>query len=129
MKVLIDNGSPTRRLHLYREKWKRPQRRGRGYPAPLAGASAHCGLYRLRRLQRQRTLHGARRYREPGAGDRWRGCDGYVISSPVHYSGNGRLLLKCFLDRFFWAGDHALKPGAAVVSRQTLRRSRPPSSR
>jgi len=43
------------------------------------------------------------------------GCDGYVIGSPVHYSGMAGSL-KCFLDRFFWAGDHALKPGAAVVS-------------
>ena len=43
------------------------------------------------------------------------GCDGYVIGSPVHYAGMAGSL-KCFLDRFFWAGDHALKPGAAVVS-------------
>lgn len=43
------------------------------------------------------------------------GCDAYVFGSPVHYAGiSGDM--KSFMDRFFWAGDHRLKPGAAVVS-------------
>ena len=42
-------------------------------------------------------------------------CDGYVLGSPVHYAGIAGNF-KSFLDRFFWVGGHALKPGAAVVS-------------
>lgn len=43
------------------------------------------------------------------------GCDAYVFGAPVHYAGiPGNM--KSFLDRFFWAGSHRLKPGAAVVS-------------
>ncbi len=43
------------------------------------------------------------------------GSDAYVFGAPVHYAGiPGNM--KSFLDRFFWAGSHRLKPGAAVVS-------------
>ena len=43
------------------------------------------------------------------------GCDAYVFGAPVHYAGIPGDM-KSFLDRFFWAGYHRLKPGAAVVS-------------
>ena len=42
-------------------------------------------------------------------------CDAYVFGSPVHYAGIAGDM-KSFMDRFAWAGDHRLKPAAAVVS-------------
>ena len=42
-------------------------------------------------------------------------CDAYVFGSPVHYAGIAGDM-KSFMDRFAWAGDHRLKPGAAVVT-------------
>lgn len=43
------------------------------------------------------------------------GCDAYILGSPVHFAGIAGDM-KSFLDRFFWAGNHRLKPGTAVVS-------------
>lgn len=43
-------------------------------------------------------------------------ADGLIIASPVYYAGIAGSM-KCFLDRFFYAGNHlANKVGTAVVS-------------
>lgn len=42
-------------------------------------------------------------------------ADAFVFGCPVHYAGIPGSM-KAFMDRFFWAGNHRLKPGAAVVS-------------
>lgn len=46
--------------------------------------------------------------------DKADGADAIILGSPVHYAGIAGNF-KSFLDRFFWAGNFALKPGAAVV--------------
>ena len=54
--------------------------------------------------------------------DKFALSDGLVIGAPVHYSGIAGSM-KCFLDRFFYAGKRSmfhLKPATAVAS---LRRS------
>lgn len=42
-------------------------------------------------------------------------ADAFVFGSPVHYAGISGSM-KSFMDRFFFAAEHKLKPGAAVVS-------------
>ncbi len=53
--------------------------------------------------------------------EKFRGADGIVLASPVHYSGIAGAM-KCFLDRFFYTGskEFYLKVGTVVAS---LRRS------
>ncbi|RZS92889.1 flavodoxin family protein [Cuneatibacter caecimuris] len=42
-------------------------------------------------------------------------ADGFIFGSPVHYAAASGAI-TAFLGRFFYAGDHSYKPGAAVVS-------------
>ena len=116
MKVLLINGSPNERGCTYtalREVEKTLRAEGIDTELfhigvePLSGCTGCNGCYGSSRCIFDDRVNDALDIAD--------GCDAYVFGAPVHYAGIPGDM-KSFLDRFFWAGYHRLKPGAAVVS-------------
>lgn len=116
MKVLLINGSPNEHGCTYtalREVEKTLRAEGIDTELfhigvePLSGCTGCNGCYGSSRCIFDDRVNDALDIAD--------GCDAYVFGAPVHYAGIPGDM-KSFLDRFFWAGYHRLKPGAAVVS-------------
>ena len=116
MKVLLINGSPNEHGCTYtalREVEKTLRAEGidtelfHSGVEPLSGCTGCNGCYGSSRCIFDDRANDALDIAD--------GCDAYVFGAPVHYAGIPGDM-KSFLDRFFWAGYHRLKPGAAVVS-------------
>ena len=116
MKVLLINGSPNEHgctCTALREVEKTLRAEGIDTELfhigvePLPGCTGCNGCYGSSRCIFDDRVNDALDIAE--------GCDAYVFGAPVHYAGIPGDM-KSFLDRFFWAGEHRLKPGAAVVS-------------
>ncbi len=122
MKVLLLNGSPHEQGSTYRalqEAASALQNNGIEtevihISGPLPGCDG-CGVCR--------ETNGRCVYDDQvnACLDAFSRADGLIVGAPVHYSGIAGTM-KCFLDRFFYAGskDFRLKPAAAVA---VLRRS------
>ena len=116
MKVLLINGSPNEHGCTWtalREVEKTLRAEGIDTELfhigvePLSGCTGCNGCYGSSRCIFDDRVNDALEIAE--------GCDAYVFGAPVHFAGIPGDM-KSFLDRFFWAGRHRLKPGAAVVS-------------
>ena len=116
MKDLLINGSPDREGCTYTALCEVEKTlRAEGIDTeifhigvePLPGCSGCCGCEGQGRCIFDDAVYEALEKAET--------ADAYVFGSPVHYAGIAGDM-KSFMDRFFWAGDHTLKPAAAVVS-------------
>lgn len=121
MKVLLINGSPHEHGCTYTALCEVASAlRSEGVESEIlhigTGPVRGCiGCGGCARSGQHRCVFGDDRVNE--ALDKMRGCDGLIVSSPVHYASAGGSITS-FLDRMFYAGSSEMrgKVGAAVVS-------------
>lgn len=116
MKVLLINGSPHEKGCTYtalREAADELERCGIDTQIlwlgnrPIGGCVGCGACAKLKKCVQDDVVNEALEYAKT--------ADAYIFGSPVHYASASGAITS-FLDRFFYAGDHSYKPGAAVVS-------------